>query len=85
MIFMGIVEIAKLAGVSHATVSRAMNRPDVVSSKTLEKINRVIEQTGYKPLPVSVRPGRKQAKTSNFRTGNVAFVENGDTRIGFTA
>ncbi|MGW8311940.1 MAG: LacI family DNA-binding transcriptional regulator [Desulfuromonadales bacterium] len=42
-------DVAKLAGVSPITVSRAMNQPDKVARKTLEKINQAIARTGYVP------------------------------------
>ena len=41
--------VAKLAGVAPTTVSRALNYPDKVAKKTLDRINAVIEQTGYVP------------------------------------
>lgn len=42
-----ITEIAKLAGVSIATVSRCINTPDQVREKTREKIQKIISETGY--------------------------------------
>jgi LacI family transcriptional regulator, gluconate utilization system Gnt-I transcriptional repressor len=42
-------DVARLAGVSTITVSRAVNYPDKVAAKTLEKVNRAIAQTGYVP------------------------------------
>lgn len=42
-------EVARLAGVSTITVSRALNQPDKVAAGTLEKVNRAISQTGYVP------------------------------------
>jgi LacI family gluconate utilization system Gnt-I transcriptional repressor len=41
--------VAKLAGVSRMTVSRALNNPELVNKETLEQIQRVIERTGYIP------------------------------------
>lgn len=45
---MNINEIAKLAGVSRATVSRYLNQ-GYVSKEKKERIRKVIEETGYKP------------------------------------
>lgn len=45
---MNINEIAKLAGVSRATVSRYLN-DGYVSQEKREKISKVIEETGYEP------------------------------------
>lgn len=42
-------DVAKLAGVSPITVSRALNHPDKVADKTLAKINQAIARTGYVP------------------------------------
>ncbi|MGL1890111.1 MAG: LacI family transcriptional regulator [Spirochaetaceae bacterium] len=41
--------IAKMAGVSQATVSRAFSNPDKVSAKTRNKILEVADSIGYKP------------------------------------
>jgi LacI family transcriptional regulator len=42
-------DVAKLAGVSTATVSRALSLPQKVRSDTLVKIQRVIKKLGYVP------------------------------------
>lgn len=44
-----IHEVAKRAGVSTATVSRALSRPDVVSPGTRRKVLRAVETLGYAP------------------------------------
>ena len=41
--------VAKLAGVAPTTVSRALNYPDKVAQKTRDRIQQVIQQTGYVP------------------------------------
>ncbi len=55
-----IKEVAKLAGVSIATVSRCVNQPDKVTEKTRIKVQDAIRQTGYAPntLAQSFRRGR---------------------------
>lgn len=45
---MNINEIARLAGVSRATVSRYLNQG--TSAKRKVRIRQVIEETGYRPL-----------------------------------
>lgn len=47
----GIVDIARMAGVSTITVSRALRNPDIVSDKTLKKILEIVERTGYVSHP----------------------------------
>lgn len=46
-------DVARLAGVGTTTVSRALNNPDKVAPKTLEKINQAIELTGYVPNQIA--------------------------------
>jgi DNA-binding LacI/PurR family transcriptional regulator len=44
-----IEEVARLAGVSPITVSRALNTPDKVNEKTRAAVFAAVEQTGYIP------------------------------------
>ncbi|TPW28281.1 LacI family transcriptional regulator [Martelella alba] len=55
-----IKEVARLAGVSPVTVSRALRQPDIVSQKTRERILSVVRETGYasNPHAVALRSGR---------------------------
>ena len=48
-----IRDIAKMANVSIATVSRYMNNPNIVSENTRMKIATAIEETNYKPNEVA--------------------------------
>ena len=43
----GVREIAKLAKVSIGTVSNVLNRPEVVSLETVERVNAAIKELGY--------------------------------------
>lgn len=45
----GIRDVARVAGVSTATVSRALNQPDSVSDKLRERISAAIRELGYIP------------------------------------
>ncbi|SES23901.1 transcriptional regulator, LacI family [Gracilibacillus ureilyticus] len=44
-----IREIAKMAGVSPATVSKVINQTGRISPNTIQKVKRIIEETGYQP------------------------------------
>lgn len=48
---MNVREIAKLANVSIATVSRVINRPEVVLPETREQVLAVMRKYGYTPAP----------------------------------
>ncbi|XVS60979.1 LacI family DNA-binding transcriptional regulator [Actinosynnema sp. CA-299493] len=45
----GIKQVAETAGVSTATVSNVLNRPDRVAASTRARVLKVIEQLGYLP------------------------------------
>lgn len=55
-----IKEVARIAGVSIATVSRCANNPEIVSEKTRLKVQDAIRATGYSPntLAQSFRRGK---------------------------
>lgn len=55
-----INEVARLAGVSIATVSRCFNAPEKVTEKTRLKVQNAIRETGYAPnvMAQSLRRGR---------------------------
>lgn len=42
-------DLARLTGVTKVTVSRALNTPELVSEKTLERVREAVRQTGYTP------------------------------------
>ena len=46
---MRIEDVAALAGVSIATVSRALTMPEKLKPDTLERVNHAVRQTGYTP------------------------------------
>jgi DNA-binding LacI/PurR family transcriptional regulator len=63
-------DIARLAGVSQSTVSRAFNRENAVSQETLERIQAVATKMDYQPNEV--------ARTLISRKSNVIGVVMGD-------
>lgn len=62
-----IKDVARLAGVSLMTVSRALNRPELVSAKTRELVRQAVERTGY-------IPNRLAGGLSGLHTGQVAVL-----------
>src|SRR5262245_32890607 len=59
-----IKDVAKLAGVSIATVSRTINNKDRVNEKTRERVRRAIKATGFSPNTLA----------QNFRRGRTNFI-----------
>src|SRR5690242_8066737 len=62
-----IKDLARLAGVSHSTVSRALRNSRRVSAETIEKIRRIAAENGYRTSAV----GRSLATR---RTNTVGVV-----------
>jgi len=58
-----INEIARRAGVSIATVSRALNKNGPVREETRRKIQQIAEQVNYKPNPIARSLSRKKTDT----------------------
>ncbi len=63
---MNLKDIARIAGVSTATVSRVINRSGPVSAKTARKVLRVIEESGYVPDTIAKSLRMGQTKTVGF-------------------
>jgi LacI family repressor for deo operon, udp, cdd, tsx, nupC, and nupG len=59
---MKMSDVAKLANVSPATVSRVLSNPDLVSKETREKVLNVINQVNYKPHIVARQFRTKETK-----------------------
>ena len=68
-----ITEIAKKAKVSPATVSRAINQPQIVAPESLARIRAVMLQHNYVPAPLNRRRGPKTRSSEQRRIG-VWFV-----------
>jgi LacI family repressor for deo operon, udp, cdd, tsx, nupC, and nupG len=64
---LGIKDIAALANVSPATVSRVFSSPDLVSKKTLDKVKKVVDELGY-------RPNRMGASLRTRKSGNIVAI-----------
>ncbi len=59
-----IKDVAKIAGISIATVSRTINNKDRVTKQTRERVRRAIEKTGFSP----------NALAQNFHRGRTNFT-----------
>ena len=73
-----IRDVAKVAGVSPITVSRALSRPELVTPETLERIRAVVARTGYVPnfLAGSLRSRRSRVVAAVFpQIANTMFVD----------
>jgi len=68
-----ITEIAVKARVSPATVSRAINQPQLVAAESLARIRAVMHQHNYVPAPLNRRRGPKARLPEQRRIG-VWFV-----------
>lgn len=72
-----IHQVAELAGVSIATVSRVLNQTAKVRPATEAKVLKVIEQLGYRPNPLGqrLRKGRTEAVGMVFPTPQGQFAD----------
>jgi len=69
-----IYSVAEVAKVSIATVSRVINNDPCVNIKTVDRIRKVIEQSGYVPTPVSGRRGRRSRPRKTILKKNIALI-----------
>lgn len=70
-----IVDVAKLANVSVATVSRILNDARNVAPATARTVEDAIKELGY--VPRAVRPGPKPKSRQGVNTGTIAFISVG--------
>jgi DNA-binding LacI/PurR family transcriptional regulator len=73
---MSIVQVAKYAGVSTATVSRVLNSVPVVSETTVKNVRAAMEALKYDPMEVKrgPRPGSRRPTSIAKRTGMIAVM-----------
>lgn len=58
-----IKDVARLAGVSTATVSRALKQPEKVSAETRERVTRAVEEVNYTPNALARSLRTRETKT----------------------
>ena len=73
-----IKQVAELAGVSKATVSRVMNNSGYVSPRTREKIENIVKEYHYTPSASAVNLSRQETNTIGVvvpEIGNVFYAD----------
>ena len=81
--FMSIVEVAKLAGCSHTTVSRVINQKPGVSADAAARVQAAMRKLSY--IPPVRRRGPQPKQAGAIRTGNVALLMIGTQATPLTA
>lgn len=76
---MSIIEVAKAAGVSTATVSRVLNGLPGVREETIAQVKAAVSQLSYKPQRTR-SPKKKPARAPKLRLGTIAIVTVGHDR-----
>ena len=69
---MSLAELARLTGLSQATVSRVLNSKPGVSPEKVQQVRKAMQQLGY--TPPARRRGPKPKLRSGLNTGNVAML-----------
>ena len=69
-----LADVARLAGVSPITVSRALHRPELVTPETRELVQVIVERTGYSP---NMLAGGLASKRSRLVAAIVPSITNG--------
>jgi DNA-binding LacI/PurR family transcriptional regulator len=58
-----IADVARLAGVSTATVSRVLNHPDIVRGPTRDRVRAALERTGFLPNAIAQSLAARRSRT----------------------
>lgn len=66
-----IYDVARVAGVSPSTVSRAFSRPGRVSAQTAEKIRQVAEELGYRAREVARTTAKSTTKVLGLAVADI--------------
>lgn len=79
-----IEDVARVAGVHHSTVSRALRRSPSIPASTRERIESAARELGYRPDPLlSALANRKQMGDAPAYRATLAWVTNFDTARGW--
>ena len=71
---MSIVKVAKIAGVSHSTVSRVINNRGGVSKDTIGQVERAMKKMGFVPRPRNARPGPRVKDETGINAGQLMLL-----------
>jgi len=81
---MTIKDIARLAGVTHSTVSRSLNDSPLVSAETKQRIRQIAAEQGYSPNTFARRLVTRRSRTFGvffLSRDEVQFMENFGTQF----
>src|SRR6185436_16720802 len=78
---MSITKVAKIAGVSHGTVSRVINARPGISPDTIRAVRLAMAEAGYVPPPPEKRRGRTAAPNFSGLPGMATGESLGRTRM----
>jgi DNA-binding LacI/PurR family transcriptional regulator len=77
-----IKDIARLAGVSHSTVSRALRKSPLIPALTAERIQRIAQEAGYTASAIGRSLVTKKTQTLGVVVTTIADPFNGDVVAG---
>ena len=77
-----IKDIARLAGVSHSTVSRALRNSPLIPASTAERIQRIANETGYRASAVARSLVTRRTRTVGVVVTSIADPFNGEVFAG---
>ena len=77
-----IKDIARLAGVSHSTVSRALRNSPLIPAATAERIQRIANETGYRASAVARSLVTRRTQTVGVVVTSIADPFNGEVFAG---
>jgi DNA-binding LacI/PurR family transcriptional regulator len=77
-----IKDIARLAGVSHSTVSRALHKSPLIPAKTAQRIQRIAQEQGYTASAVARSLVTRRTQAIGVVVTSIADPFNGDVVAG---
>ena len=80
-----IYDVANKAGVSRQTVSRVLNNRQDVSSETRLRIQKIIEELGYRPNAIAQSLGRQKSNILGVVTAGLKYIGPSRTLSGITS